>query len=114
LLNLVRNAWDAMPEGGNIVIDTDIASKPRIETAHWPANVGRFAVLRVSDEGTGIGPEILPRVFDARITTKPNGQGLGLATIKAIVDGHDGVVAVESRPGSTTFEIAFPLVVPEV
>lgn len=114
LLNLVRNAWDAMPEGGTIVIETDIASKPRLATARWPANVGRFAVLRVSDEGMGISPEILPRVFDARITTKPNGQGLGLATVKAIVDGHGGAIAVESRPGSTTFELAFPLVVAEV
>jgi PAS domain S-box-containing protein len=114
LLNLVRNSWDAMPQGGNIVIETEVATRPRLATARWPADVGRFAVLRVSDDGAGISAEILPRVFDARITTKPNGQGLGLATVKAIVDGHDGVVTVESSPAGTTFELAFPLVVPEL
>ena len=114
LLNLVRNSWDAMPQGVNIVIETDVATRPRLASACWPANGGRFSVLRVSDDGSGISAEILPRVFDARITTKPNGQGLGLATVKAIVDGHDGVVTVESSPTGTTFELAFPLVVPEL
>jgi PAS domain S-box-containing protein len=114
LLNLVRNSWDAMPQGGSIVIETEIATRPRLATARWPSNVGRFAVLRVSDDGSGISAEILPRIFDARITTKPSGQGLGLATVKTIVDSHGGVVTVESSPSGTIFELAFPLVVPEL
>jgi len=114
LLNLVRNAWDAMPQGGNIVLETDVASGPRLASARWPSKIARFAVLRVSDDGAGISAEMLPRIFDAGVTTKPNGQGLGLATVRAIVDGHNGSMAVESSPAGTTFELAFPLVVPEL
>ena len=67
------------------------------------------AVLRVADDGPGISDNVLPRVFDPRITTKANGQGLGLATVKAIVEGHHGRVMVRTSPRGTTFELAFPL-----
>ena len=94
LLNLVRNAAEAMPGGGTVCIETDMAD---------------CVVLRVVDDGPGISENVLPRVFDPRITTKANGQGLGLATVKAIVEGHHGKVMVRTSPRGTTFELAFPL-----
>jgi PAS domain S-box-containing protein len=114
LLNLVRNAWDAMPKGGIIVIETDVSKTPRLATGSWPKNAGPCVLLRVSDDGSGISATLLPTIFDPRVTTKPRGQGLGLATVRSIVEGHNGTVSVESSPGNTVFEIAFPLVVPEL
>jgi len=111
LLNLVRNAADAMPGGGTITIQTAVARQPQLATGQWPSGVERCAVLRATDTGHGIEPALLPRIFEARFTTKPNGQGLGLATVKTIVEGHKGTISVESSPAGTTFELAFPLVV---
>jgi signal transduction histidine kinase len=111
LLNLVRNAADAMPEGGTITIQTAVARQPQLATGQWPSGVERCAVLRATDTGHGIEPVHLPRIFEVRFTTKPNGQGLGLAIVKTIVEGHKGTISVESSPAGTIFELAFPLVV---
>jgi PAS domain S-box-containing protein len=113
LLNLVRNAWDAMREDGKIVIETEVAPGPRLPSAQRPNQPGPCALLRVSDNGSGISEAILARVFEAGVTTKPKGQGLGLAMVKTIVEGHTGTIAVESSRKGTTLELAFPLVVPE-
>lgn len=107
LMNLVRNAAEAMPGGGTVCIETDMALMPSLhEKNGTPTDC---AVLRVVDDGPGISANVLPRVFDPRITTKANGQGLGLATVKAIVEGHRGKVMVRTSPRGTTFELAFPL-----
>jgi PAS domain S-box-containing protein len=107
LLNLVRNAADAMPQGGTVVIATEVVPATSLPADRRPRGT-ESVVLRVSDSGTGISAELLPRVFDARITTKHGGQGLGLATVKTIVEGNEGTIHVSSSPRGTAFEIAFP------
>src|SRR5262245_40231037 len=100
LLNLVRNAVEAMPNGGQI----RIATKTQTGTSGAPGRV----FLEVADTGTGISAELLPRVFDPSITTQPNGKGLGLATVKTIIEAHGGRVRVESSTAGTRFEIELP------
>ena len=96
--NLLDNAIDALGESGTITIAT------RLE--------GNSAVVEVTDDGPGIPPEVREHVFDSFFTTKEvgHGTGLGLATVwRIVVDRHDGAVAVDSRPGHTTFRVTLPL-----
>lgn len=95
LLNLVKNAAQAMPGGG------------RIELSTRPS--GKRVRLEVADTGSGIHPDVLPRIFEPAVTTKPTGKGLGLATVKTIVESHGGTIAVESSPTGTTFRVELPL-----
>jgi len=112
LLNLTVNARDAMPKGGQLVIETsavEFDAAGAVQTSH--ARPGRFACLSVSDTGCGIPPEIMPRIFDPFFTTKEVGQGtgLGLATVFGIVQQHQGWINVQSEVGSgTTFRIYLP------
>ncbi len=95
LLNLIRNAVEAMPDGGVLTL------RARRE----PGAV----CLDVSDTGHGIPPERLEEIFDAFVTTKPTGTGLGLALSRAIVVGHGGDICVKSKPGEgSTFSVRFP------
>jgi signal transduction histidine kinase len=96
--NLLENAIDALGESGTIAITT--------------RRDGDGAIVEVVDDGPGIAPEIREHVFDSFYTTKEvgHGTGLGLATVwRIVVDRHDGAVAVESRPGQTTFRVTLPL-----
>ncbi len=95
LLNIVLNGAQAMPHGGNLILDL--------------AEDARFAVLTVRDEGEGIPPEVLPRIFDLYFTTRKNGSGIGLSMTYRIVQLHSGVVDVASEVGSgTAFTIRIP------
>ncbi|WP_053333654.1 hybrid sensor histidine kinase/response regulator [Gemmatimonas phototrophica] len=109
LLNLVLNARDALPQGGSIVIAT--ALREQTSTApDLPA--GRYAVLSVRDNGTGIADEHMPRLFEPFFTTKPPGQGtgLGLATAYGIVQQHKGTLRATSILGrGTTMDVWIPL-----
>jgi signal transduction histidine kinase len=67
------------------------------------------AFLAVSDSGGGISANVLPRLFEPSVTTKPKGQGLGLATVKAIVESHGGSVHIESSAQGAKFEVEFPV-----
>lgn len=98
-LALVINAIDAMPHGGNLWVSTRTLPDEQIE-------------LQVRDDGVGIPPEILPRIFDPFTTTKEVGKGvgLGLAVSKGIVERHGGHIEVSSELGvGTTFRIILPL-----
>ena len=112
LMNLCINARDAMPEGG--VLGIEAANFEVDENyAHLTpeAHVGHYIVLRVSDTGTGIPPEVLARIFDPFFSTKPveKGSGLGLSTVAGIVRGHDGFINVISEVGTgSTFEVFLP------
>jgi PAS domain S-box-containing protein len=98
LLNLLTNARRAMPEGGEITI----------ETSHLAA--ARAVRLAVRDTGSGIPPEILPKIFDPFFTTKPDGTGLGLSISHGIVHDHHGSLDVRSEVGKgSTFTLTFPL-----
>jgi CheY-like chemotaxis protein len=114
IMNLAVNARDAMPRGGRISLRTELnETDTAFLTRRTGARRGRFVVLAVSDNGTGIGSEHLPRIFDPFFTTKEvgKGTGLGLATVYGIAKQHDGWVDVESLAGEgTTFRVYFPAV----
>ena len=112
LLNLCVNARDAMPAGGELTLAADNVDLNAAEAQQIPnGKPGRFVMLLVSDTGTGISAEILPRIFEPFFTTKPVGQGtgLGLSTTVRIVNQHGGFLNVKSEPDhGTTFEIYLP------
>jgi PAS domain S-box-containing protein len=112
LLNLCVNARDAMPEGGKLQVETQFKIVDDFVSRLVPdAKPGNYVLLRVSDTGTGIPPEILDRIFDPFFTTKSpdKGTGLGLSTVLGIVRGHCGFVRVHSEPGKgSLFEIFLP------
>jgi len=112
LLNLCVNARDAMPAGGELTLAADNVELTDTETKEIPGSTpGSYVVLMVSDTGTGIAPEVLPRIFDAFFTTKSPGKGtgLGLSTIARIMRNHHGFIGVKSELGAgTTFEIYLP------
>jgi signal transduction histidine kinase len=97
LLNLVRNACEASPRGGSNVTLT-------------LAGLADHVDITVTDEGTGIPPEVLPTIFQFGQTTKGSqGNGMGLWTVKHIVDKHGGEIHVQSEPGKgATFTIEWP------
>ncbi|MEP6590448.1 MAG: PAS domain S-box protein [Gemmatimonadota bacterium] len=113
LLNLIINARDAMPSGGEIVIETFERQLDAEEARHLTgASAGRHACLRVSDTGVGISPDDIARIFEPFFTTKPvgKGTGLGLATVFGIVSQHNGAVSVQSNVDQgATFEVFLPL-----
>ncbi len=88
LINLLRNARDAMPHGGIISISTSWEDK--------------WLVLSIKDTGSGIASEELPRIFDPFFTSKTRGSGLGLTTVNRIVNEHGGEVEILSTPGDGT------------
>jgi PAS domain S-box-containing protein len=101
LMNLLTNAREAMPGGGQI----------RIETA--PAERPGWIRLLVTDTGPGIPAEEISKIFDPFFTTKRTGTGLGLSVSYGIIQEHGGTVDVQSRPGAgTTFILSFPTTSP--
>ena len=95
--NLTINAKQAMPDGGHLDIAMENADVFQGKVSGLAA--GKYIRIRVTDEGTGIDPEYLERIFDPYFTTKSDGTGLGLATAYAIMRKHDGLLAVDSAPG---------------
>jgi CheY-like chemotaxis protein len=113
LMNLCINARDAMPEGGSLAINTANTTFDKKYCSFQPfARPGRYAMLSVSDTGTGMDPATLDRVFEPFFTTKEMGKGtgLGLATVYGIVRQHGGFVHVYSELGTgSTFRTYFPV-----
>jgi PAS domain S-box-containing protein len=112
LLNLCINARDAMPDGGALMLET---SAVRLDAqpleSHAPGAPGRYVRISVQDSGTGIAPEVLPRVFEPFYSTKEPGKGtgLGLAMVHGFVKNHGGFVEVVSNLGKgTRFTIHLP------
>jgi two-component system, cell cycle sensor histidine kinase and response regulator CckA len=112
LMNLAVNAHDAMPNGGRLSIETCA-----IQRGHKGAGrpgvhaVGRYAMVAVTDTGSGMSAETLSHIFEPFFTTKDltKGTGLGLSTVHGIVQQHGGWIDVISEPGNgATFQIYFP------
>jgi len=112
LMNLAVNAHDAMPQGGQLVIETSAVTFDESVRAQSPlARPGSFVCLSVSDTGCGIPAENLPRIFEPFFTTKDvgKGTGLGLATVFGIVQQHQGWINVYSEVGhGTAFRVYLP------
>lgn len=112
IMNLVVNARDAMPTGGAIRIETEnrtIHTTLERDRATVPA--GSYVMVRVIDEGTGIPPEKLPKIFEPFYTTKRTGEGtgLGLSTAYGIVKQTGGFIFADTEVGrGTTFTLYFP------
>jgi signal transduction histidine kinase len=96
LCNLIKNAREAMPNGGILTISTDL--------------VDEQVVIQISDTGVGIPAELLPKLFEPFVTHgKSHGTGLGMAIAKSVVTAHSGKISVSSVPGSgTTVDIRLP------
>jgi len=115
LINLVRNARDAMPSGGILTIATEfvvLAEGQQLEKRE-EMKPGNYARLTVSDSGVGIDESIRERIFDPFFTTKEvgKGTGLGLSIAYGVVKQHHGIIEVDSDVGaSTTFSIYLPLI----
>ena len=113
IMNLVLNASDAMPKGGEMSITTTLEQVDEIEAElHPDARPGEFVVIRVRDTGKGIESEDLERIFDPFFTTKAvgRGTGLGLASVHGIVTQAGGHIRVESSSdGGTRFQIYLPV-----
>jgi signal transduction histidine kinase len=101
ILNLVGNALDALEQQGT--------PNPEIEVMAGENLAGSEVWVRIRDNGPGIEPEALNKIFSPFYTSKPNGTGLGLAISKKLVDAHGGTIEANSSPGSgTEFLITFP------
>ncbi len=100
LINLLSNAIDAMPRGGDLTISSKF----------YDANGKSILKLLVSDTGCGIGDEDIERVYEPFFTTKTRGTGLGLSVCKKIIEAHDGEFTLQSAlDGGTTAEIKLPV-----
>jgi PAS domain S-box-containing protein len=112
LMNLVVNARDAMPEGGQLWIETaDVVLTDEQVRGQLGARPGPHVLLTVSDTGVGLDEETLARIFEPFFTTKPRGKGtgLGLSTVLGIVQQSGGHVRVESTPGEgAIFRVYLP------
>jgi two-component system nitrogen regulation sensor histidine kinase GlnL len=108
-LNLVRNAFDALPEsGGEIGLTSGYRPGMHVGAAVSGERLSLPIEITVRDNGKGIPPELMPHIFDPFVTTKTNGTGLGLALVAKIVGDHGGVVECDSVPRKTTFRILLP------
>ncbi len=114
MLNLVVNARDAITTQGAITVATTVRDvDAAVASGQGLPGPGPYVVLSVSDNGTGIPPEILPRLFEPFFTTKPVGEGtgLGLATAYGIVSAAGGGITVYSEVGvGSTFRVYLPLI----
>lgn len=111
LFNLALNARDAMPSGGALRLQ--LGYKPDMVLEPGKIEPSARALLSVTDQGTGMSPEVINRIFDPFFTTKPRGAGtgLGLSIVAAVVKDHGGTLDVDSQEGrGTTVTVSLPCV----
>ncbi len=117
LMNLAINARDAMPDGGQLLVQTQNVNLDEVFCKKNVGSVpGRYVCLSVKDTGCGMEEKIVERIFEPFFTTKETGKGtgLGLAMVYGIVKSHKGYIACHSEPGKgTRFEVYLPAIVME-
>ena len=111
ITNLIINAKDAMPSGGELIISTENAFLDKTYTSKYPEIlVGNYVKISVTDTGIGMVKEVKDRIFEPFFTTKGKGTGLGLATVYGIIKNHKGHINCYSEPGEgTTFNVYLPV-----
>jgi PAS domain S-box-containing protein len=114
LMNLAANARDAMPEGGSLIIRSEFTElDDEFIKTHGYGGPGMYALISVTDTGTGMDKTIQEKIFEPFFTTKEvgKGTGLGLAMVYGLVQQHKGYIDVHSEPGKgTTFRIYIPAI----
>jgi CheY-like chemotaxis protein len=110
ILNLCKNASQAMAGGGRIIVAADAQDLASPRTlSHGELRPGRYVRLVVDDAGPGFDDDVARRLFEPFFTTRPAGTGLGLATVRKIVRDHEGAIDVVSAPGKgSRFEVWLP------
>jgi CheY-like chemotaxis protein len=112
LLNIFVNAWQAMPDGGEIYLETENVVLGRDMVEPYDLEPGKYVKISITDTGKGMDAETVKRVFDPFFTTKEMGRGtgLGLASAYGIIKNHNGMITVYSEEGiGTTFNIFLPV-----
>lgn len=112
IMNLIVNAKDAMPNGGDILLKVELRDQEASNPISMENQDTSWAVLTISDSGCGIPEHLKPRIFEPFFTTKPPGEGtgLGLAMVYSLVKQYGGHITVNSNTGKgTTFQIHWPL-----
>jgi PAS domain S-box-containing protein len=110
-MNIYMNAWQAMPGGGEIYLETENVLLEDEQAFPYTITPGKYVKITVTDTGTGMDEKTRERIFDPFFTTMEMGRGtgLGLATVYGIIKGHKGMINVYSEPGhGTTFTIYLP------
>ncbi|RMG12454.1 MAG: PAS domain-containing protein [Deltaproteobacteria bacterium] len=109
-LNLLKNAAEAMPEGGTVSVETGVAiGLSAGQPVGQPGGRRRSMVFfRVTDRGSGFPPVVLASLYTPFLTTKAQGTGLGLALARRIVEGHGGLLKVDSSPEGATVTVFLP------
>jgi signal transduction histidine kinase len=108
--NLLTNAFEAMNGSSGMVEIMATAIDGEDEPMPGAEHLGPTILITISDNGPGIPPEVVDRIFSPFFTTKPQGSGLGLAIVRKIVDAHDGRIDVVERPGGgTVFRVTLPV-----
>ena len=112
LVNLVLNAKNAMPKGGEIVLSTETMTVDDSNPdSYEDVASGEYVLLIVKDNGTGMNDEVKSHIFDPFFSTRAKGRGIGLWMVNTIVNDAGGAIFVESKPEiGTTFKILFPFV----
>ena len=111
LLNMYVNAWQAMPDGGDLFLETKTVMLEYEYCEPYGVEPGPYAKISVTDTGIGMDQATRQRVFDPFFTTKEKsrGTGLGLASAYGIIKNHSGIISVYSEDGhGTTFNIYLP------
>ncbi len=117
IMNLISNASEAIEDSGNVTISTRNFYLDRPLRGYDEINVGEYAVLTVSDDGSGISSDDLERIFEPFYTKKVlgrSGTGLGLSVVWNVVQDHKGYIDVKSNKNGTTFEFFFPITRKEI
>jgi two-component system nitrogen regulation sensor histidine kinase GlnL len=106
-LNLVRNACEAVAEGGGEVV-LSTAYRQGFYMSSGGERLSLPLEIVVQDNGPGVPADLAPHIFEPFITTKPRGSGLGLALAAKIAEAHGGMIECESKPGQTVFRVLLP------